>query len=646
MSSLNFSIWGIRDGFELNGMLHTHNISSLKSLQRDRFRDLANMVGGDGFFMIHRKGGDTMISFVNTKIKEARTNEQAGRPGHVVFSLILQNNLQLNQSPRLILQAISAFYVDCVKDGTRNNFVEEEILHFLSGLTTRPKDSVAPLAEGSFYSFHTDENQLDEFLTGNASLANLSEWLLIYNEPDENGNYQNMIFWEGAFGIVPEYFDFVEQRSNKEKNDGLKRAQVIEDKKKADEQSTKVKSLEEKIENYLSQNYPQEALKLWNASDYKLNVSAGLTARLKSIEQGLLQNQVTAQQLKEDDDSLAKLNRSFQDNNLEEALIYFHKLHNKNHPKLDPNIKKKVMISANEKQVEQEKEEEKDRTIRIKQEKNKRFKKRISLAIIGLVLITSVLSYFTMVPAFLWDGDGDGFHTCRTDNCPDKFGKTCMGCPDTDKDGIADLDDDCPNIPGKQSAQGCPDADGDSVKDADDNCSSVRGTVDCNGCPDTDGDYVADSVDKCPTVSGTVSNEGCAEDEGKGVGKNLEKPNATEAIKVPKDFYNLIIEDKWLKFIDGHYEFSDYEKKDYKPVASQETVNKLNEYYQLKGTLKNDKGPEKVDDTIVNDPPQTKSKLTPAEQTELNTLLDKLTKAPLTREETKRKIKLEKKLLE
>ena len=28
-----------------------------------------------------------------------------------------------------------------------------------------------------------------------------------------------MMFWEGAFGIVPEYFDFVEQRSNKEKNE-------------------------------------------------------------------------------------------------------------------------------------------------------------------------------------------------------------------------------------------------------------------------------------------------------------------------------------------------------------------------------------------------------------------------------------------
>ena len=297
------------------------------------------------------------------------------------------------------------------------------------------------------------------------------------------------------------------------------------------------------------------------------------------------------------------------------------------------------MISANEKRLEQEKEEEKDLTIRIKQEKNKRLKKQISLAIIGLVLITSVLSYFTMVPAFLWDGDGDGFHTCRTDNCPDKFGKTCMGCPDTDKDGIADLDDACPNLFGNKSAKGCPDADGDNVKDADDRCSSVRGTVACNGCPDTDGDYVADAIDKCPQVFGPVSNDGCPEEVGP---KDVEKPNAYEAIIVPRDFYNLIIEGKWLKFIDGHYEYSDFERREYKNIEDQETVDKLNEYYQLKGSLKKT-GPivKKDPKPVVKDPPKIKSNLTPAEQAELNGLIDKATKGPLSAYEKKRMIMLE-----
>ena len=638
LMNIEFSIWGIREGFEKNGMFHTHENDVIKTIQQDRFRTLSKKAGSEGFFMINRHAGFVMISFVDTKIREAITSEHQKRPGYVVFSLILPIGLQLNESPRLILKAISAFYVDCVKEDTRNNFNEEDIRHFLSVLTTRPKDSSATLVEGSFYSYYTDENQLDIFLTGNARLANLSEWLWI---PDSLRIHTNVDLYDTAFGKTPKYFDVEQEREKQEKTKEWQEAEynkrIIEE-----EQRTKdIAEFEEKLGHYLSQNRTDEALKLWNASPYKINVSAGLTTRLKSLEQDLLINQVSTQQLKEDDDSLAKLNRSFQDNNLEEALIYFHKLHNKNHPKLDLDIKKRVMFFSTEKQSKQKEEEEKDRTIRIKQEKNKRLKKQISLAIIGLVLITSVLSYFTMVPAFLWDGDGDGFHTCRTDNCPDKFGKTCMGCPDTDKDGIADLDDACPNLFGNKSAKGCPDADGDSVKDADDSCSSVRGTVGCYGCPDADGDNTADSIDKCPTVSGPVSNDGCEEDAVKGPGKIVEKPNATRAIKVPNNFYNLIIEDKWLKFIDGHYEFSDYEKKDYKPVASQETVNKLNEYYQLKGTLKNDKGPEKVDDTIVNDPPQTKSKLTTIQQTELNKLLEKEKIGPLNAEEKSRKITLQ-----
>ena len=98
-----------------------------------------------------------------------------------------------------------------------------------------------------------------------------------------------------------------------------------------------------------------------------------------------------------------------------------------------------------------------------------------------------------------------------------------------------------------------------------------------------------------------------------------------------------------MKFIDGHYEFSDYEKKEYKPVASQETVDKLNEYYQLKGTLKKEGGDNGGSEPVVQDPPKIKSNLSTAEQNELDALLDKLLKAPLNLEERKRKIALENK---
>jgi hypothetical protein len=72
------------------------------------------------------------------------------------------------------------------------------------------------------------------------------------------------------------------------------------------------------------------------------------------------------------------------------------------------------------------------------------------------------------------------------DACPDVFGLAALkGCPDTDKDGVAD-DDKCPTVAGPKENAGCPfpDTDGDGVLDKDDKCPEVKGTVANNGCPD------------------------------------------------------------------------------------------------------------------------------------------------------------------
>lgn len=60
------------------------------------------------------------------------------------------------------------------------------------------------------------------------------------------------------------------------------------------------------------------------------------------------------------------------------------------------------------------------------------------------------------------------------------------GCPvpDTDKDGINDENDKCPNVAGVARYEGCP-------------------------VPDGDGDGVNDEEDKCPTVAGDAKNAGC-----------------------------------------------------------------------------------------------------------------------------------------
>ena len=88
-----------------------------------------------------------------------------------------------------------------------------------------------------------------------------------------------------------------------------------------------------------------------------------------------------------------------------------------------------------------------------------------------------------------------------------------FGAKDTDKDGIPDNKDACPEVPGLKEFNGCPDTDGDGIADKDDKCPDVAGPAENGGCPwpDTDGDGVLDKDDLCPEVAGPASNKGCPE---------------------------------------------------------------------------------------------------------------------------------------
>ena len=115
------------------------------------------------------------------------------------------------------------------------------------------------------------------------------------------------------------------------------------------------------------------------------------------------------------------------------------------------------------------------------------------------------------------DTDKDGIVDSK-DKCPDVPGVAkYMGCPipDTDKDGINDEEDACPKVAGIARYKGCPipDTDGDGVNDEEDKCPNVPGVARYNGCPipDTDGDSVNDEEDRCPKTPGTVKNNGCPE---------------------------------------------------------------------------------------------------------------------------------------
>jgi outer membrane protein OmpA-like peptidoglycan-associated protein/opacity protein-like surface antigen len=111
------------------------------------------------------------------------------------------------------------------------------------------------------------------------------------------------------------------------------------------------------------------------------------------------------------------------------------------------------------------------------------------------------------------DRDGDGVLDI-VDRCPDVPGTAALqGCPDRDGDGIADIDDKCPDVFGLARYQGCPipDTDKDGVNDELDKCPTVFGFPRYQGCPipDTDGDGVNDEEDKCINDKGPASNYGC-----------------------------------------------------------------------------------------------------------------------------------------
>ncbi len=116
------------------------------------------------------------------------------------------------------------------------------------------------------------------------------------------------------------------------------------------------------------------------------------------------------------------------------------------------------------------------------------------------------------------DADRDGVPDLE-DRCPDVPGlPQLQGCPDTDGDGLPDAEDACPTQAGPKETQGCPvakDSDGDGIADDIDRCpldpEDLDGFQDEDGCPDpdNDGDGIVDKVDACPATPGPIENRGC-----------------------------------------------------------------------------------------------------------------------------------------
>lgn len=124
------------------------------------------------------------------------------------------------------------------------------------------------------------------------------------------------------------------------------------------------------------------------------------------------------------------------------------------------------------------------------------------------------------------DTDKDGIIDSQ-DKCPNEFGLLSNnGCPinDKDNDGVADEKDKCPNEFGPADNNGCPiiDRDKDGVGDMFDKCPELPGPVSNDGCPlsDRDKDGIDDKNDKCPDIAGSPINMGCPIEEAKVANKD------------------------------------------------------------------------------------------------------------------------------
>jgi outer membrane protein OmpA-like peptidoglycan-associated protein len=120
------------------------------------------------------------------------------------------------------------------------------------------------------------------------------------------------------------------------------------------------------------------------------------------------------------------------------------------------------------------------------------------------------------------DTDGDQIPDPK-DECPNEAGVMAfMGCPDTDVDGLPDHQDACPTEAGPISNNGCPvevkqDSDMDGIVDDEDRCPDVAGLLQFGGCPDRDGDGIEDLADSCPDKAGPVQYNGCPDTDGDGL---------------------------------------------------------------------------------------------------------------------------------
>ena len=553
---IEISIWGIRQGFEKEGFFHTHNNAAVKATQQDRFRHICNSIGNKGFYGIEHIQGKTIISFIDSGVREYLPT--GPRPGYAVFSLILSSQDVFEQSPRPVLLELAHFYRSRVGESSQNNFNSAEIEFFLNKLKIVPAESLQIRENVSAYCYYTDVAKIDHFLTGNIPFASFGELLFIPSEFNPStGKFKEIDFIDDSFRSKPQLIDLRQAESQflRDRESEIARQRQAEQERL--EKQQQVQFLENDLVNMLKLNKKEEALQKLEQSPLRSYVNPSISHQLTQYKNEKEEQNKGALTQQQDNRLVEDLLMAWRSREMDLALSLYKKLSNRTHPNLTFDITSKLeQYDANLKQMRQE-EEDLKQAAREEEGKKAKKKKRAKLLFLVSIIGLFAASFFLKIPAGIWDKDADGFYNWN-DACPNKAGTGLKGCPDQDNDGIEDSKDKCIKDPGTVICQGCPDQDEDSITDAKDECPDEFGTTECKGCPDSDEDGVADKDDKCPTNPGDKTNKGCPTPAGT-TAPPSGNADITKVSIQTKDYLNLksIFGMRYIRVNNNKYEISE-----------------------------------------------------------------------------------------
>jgi hypothetical protein len=401
MNNIELSIWGIRRGFEREGIYHTHEIQGVKATQTDRFRNLANTLGNKGFYLIQHTQQKTIISYIETGIREYKPNGP-GRQGYVVFSLIIDSNKVFTKSPRAFLNELANFYKTRVGEGDRNNFSTEEINGALASLTLSHNQQYNIQENVRAYSYYSDPSKLDQYLTGNIPFAAFGELALIPTEKDPNTNqFKEVNFINESYGIKPQFIDIFEadQLFRKKQDDDRERELL------AQQEAQKLKALANQttieIRELIKLGKIEEALTKFSSFDRKDLFDPQMKQQLNEKKAEYDQRNKTKNEANRDQELIEQLYEAYRRKDLATTQIKFDQIKNKDF--ISSSIKKDLaefeMKNADEARVKREREKE----IKALENRKKQLANRIGFAIAFLILIGGgFASYQFKTPAYFY----------------------------------------------------------------------------------------------------------------------------------------------------------------------------------------------------------------------------------------------------